>query len=448
MVARDQNDSASRALSGIGAEVATGEDATAHRVDGRAPKAAVFPSDLRELGRVLEMASEGGLAVAPWGGGTRTVLGNGLERLDLVVDLSRLDGILEHNPADLTATVQAGITLDDLQGALAEHGQFVALDPPLPSRATVGGSLAVGVSGPLKWQYGSPRDVVIGMKVAQADGRVTKSGGQVVKNVSGYDMSRLHIGGLGTLGVIAEVSFKLTPLPASQSSLVAAYDATQRCVEAGLSVFHSDVLPLALSTFDSTAEGRMSSIDIDGSRFLAVRLGGRPRTLERQIRECRSIFADHGPSQVELLSEAEARSIWRGVADFGWDEATTPMLGARASVPPSKVPKLIRALERPDNAEGLLPAVVSHPAHGSVLVCWYATDVQPSTDALSSVLRRAREAAHEAGGHLTIEQCPPEVKSGLDVWDDVGEPLAIMRRLKEHYDPKRTLNPGRFVGGI
>ena len=207
-------------------------------------------------------------------------------------------------------------------------------------------------------------------------------------------------------------------------------------------------MPLALTIFDRTANGRMSSVDVDGRCFLTVRLGGRPKTLERQIMECRSICADHGPSRVELLPEAEARAIWRGLADFGWDKATTPALGARASVPPSTVPELIEALESQDDAQGLLPATVSHPAHGTVLMAWYAGDGQPDADALASVLLRAREAAHQAGGHLTVEQCPPEVKSGLDVWDDVGEPLTIMRRLKEQYDPKRTLNPGRFAGGI
>ena len=146
------------------------------------------------------------------------------ERLDAVVEVSHLDAIVEHNPADLTVTAQAGIIVAGLQRVLGEEGQFLAIDPPLPDRATIGGTLASGADGPLRWHYGHPRDSVIGMRVVQADGTVTKSGGQVVKNVSGYDMSRLHIGGLGTLGVIAEVSFKLTPLPQRQATLLGGFE--------------------------------------------------------------------------------------------------------------------------------------------------------------------------------------------------------------------------------
>ena len=249
----------------------------------------VFPKGIRELSDALTATWEDSLAVAPWGGGTRTELGNPLRRLDVVVDMSHLNGVVEHNPSDLTLTVEAGITLGALQRILVEHGQFLALDPPLPDRATIGGTLATGVSGPTKWQYGNPRDLVIGMKVVQADGQVVKSGGRVVKNVSGYDMARLHIGGLGSLGIIAEASFKLTPLPRNETTLVAAFGSGRRCLETGLSIFHSDVTPLALTSFDRCANEQGEVVSLDGDHFLAIRLGGRPLTLQRQVRECLSL---------------------------------------------------------------------------------------------------------------------------------------------------------------
>ena len=193
----------------------------------------------------------------------------------------------------MTATVEAGITISALQEALGRHGQFLAVDPPLPNRATLGGTLAVGASGPLKWQYGSIRDTVIGMKVVQADGTVTKSGGQVVKNVSGFDMARMHIGALGTLGVIAEVSLKLTPRPAGEATVLAGFDRSGPCLDAALGLFRSGLMPLSLAAFDAQAEGRMGTrppgdtVAESGWR-LAVRLGGRPHTLERQVRESRA----------------------------------------------------------------------------------------------------------------------------------------------------------------
>ena len=428
--------------------VAVDEDTAAHLVDGVNARSVAYPSTVDELSRVLQAASQQDMAVAPWGGGTRVALGNAPERLDVVVDLSSLDRVVDHNPADLTTTVQAGMAVGSLQEVLGQHGQFLALDPPLPHRATVGGTLAAGVSGCLKWQYGSPRDVVIGMKVVQADGKVTKSGGQVVKNVSGYDMARLHVGGLGTLGIIAEVSFKLTPLPADQATVVAAYETIRQCFETGLAVFQSDVTPLALTAFDGSANDRMGAVVLSGSGFLAIRLGGRPQTLERQLREFRSVCGQHETSQIETLSEADALRLWRHLADFGWDENTTPALGARVSLMPSRVPALTEALQTLERLGTLEPAIVAHPAHGTVLISWFAGEGGPSDEEAAAMLGDAKNAVHQLGGSMIIERCPSDVKSSLDVWDDVGDSVAIMRRLKEQYDPKRILNPGRFVGGI
>ena len=434
------------ALEGAAA-ISTGEDAAAYLVDGASPPAVAHPSDLDELSGVLAVASEVGLAVAPYGGGTRTALGQSISRLDCVVELTRLDRMIAHNPEDLTATVQAGVTLARLQKVLGEHDQFLALDPPLPDRATVGGTLATAVSGPLKWQYGSPRDVVIGMTVVQADGKVTKNGGQVVKNVSGYDLARLHVGGLGTLGVIGEVSFKLTPLPTKQTTIIAAYDTILKAVTAGQHVFKSDVVPLALTAFDAAANNRMSATETDGEGLLAIRLGGRPRTLERMVDECRVNCQSQGPSSVEVVSEADHAALWRKLADFGWDKETKPAIGCRASVLPSRVAELAQAMASKP-AEGLQPALVGHPAHGTVLIFWYSTGPKISLEGAQGAIESATALVHELGGKMVIEECPAETKSRFDVWDDPGEPVEIMRRLKGQFDPKNVLNPGRFVGGI
>ena len=237
----------------------------------------------------MAVAVDHRLAVAPRGGGTRIEVGSPPERLDVVVEVSRLDAVIEHNPADLTVTTQAGITVSSLRRVLEKKAQFLAIDPPLPDRATIGGTLASGADGPLRWHYGHPRDSVIGMRVVQADGTITKSGGQVVKNVSGYDMSRLHIGGLGTLGVIAEVSFKLTPLPQRQATLLGGFESMETALAAGLGIFHSQVMPLALTVFDDTVR-RPAGFEAPGSSYmLAVRLGGRPGSLRRQVAECAAV---------------------------------------------------------------------------------------------------------------------------------------------------------------
>ena len=222
---------------------------------------------------MLALADTEGLAVAPRGGGTQLALGNHLERLDVVVDMSALNRVVQHNAADLTLAVEAGITLATLRETLAAEGQFLALDAPLPERATIGGTLAVGVSGPLKWQYGSARDLVIGMKVAQADGRITQSGGNVVKNVSGYDMARLHVGGLGTLGIITEISFKLTPMPRHETTLLAHFDSVSGCLSAALGIFNSGVMPIAMTAFNGNVGNRIGLEDGGGAAIMGLQCG-------------------------------------------------------------------------------------------------------------------------------------------------------------------------------
>ena len=423
-------------------------DIEGYSIDGNHPKIIAFPGNIEQLSEVMVAASDANMAVTPWGGGTRVALGNAVSRLDMVVDLFRMSKIIAHNPADLTTTVEAGVTIENLRETLAEHGQFLALDPPLPARATIGGTLATGVSGPLKAQYGNPRDLVIGMKVVQADGTIVKSGGEVVKNVSGYDMARLHIGGLGTLGIIAEISFKLTPLPRSEATLLAAFETGQQCLDAGLSVFRSYVMPLALTAFDGKVNERAQIVDIDGNHFLAIRLGGRPRTLERQLNDCASICREYNAKAIENMDEAQTSVIWRKLADFGWDEATTPLMTGRASVVPSKISSLVKAMEQSAGDSSFRPAIVYHPGYGTVLLNWFADTEDVSDEVVANVLNQARDAVHKAEGRMIIERCPVSVKARFDVWDDVGEPLTTMRRMKEQYDPKGILNPGRFVGGI
>ncbi|MBM3945053.1 MAG: FAD-binding oxidoreductase [SAR202 cluster bacterium] len=411
------------------------ENAARYAIDGIAPARVIRPTSVGNLRETLTALSSEGSKAIVWGGGTRMALGNPPAAYDVALDLAGLDRVVAHNPGDLTITVEAGITIAALQAVLAQHGQFLAIDPPLPERATVGGTLAVGTSGPLKWQYGNPRDLVIGMSIAQPDGTLTKSGGQVVKNVSGYDMARLHIGGMGTLGVIAQASFKLAPLPVREATLLARYENASQALDAALDIFRGHVIPSALAVFDPASAKRLALPN--ASWHIAARLGGRALSLERQVKECNAACKAHTPSSVEALDDAAAKSLWRKLADFGWDDATRPVASARVSLLPGKVKEFVAALGDPDCG------TVSHPAHGTILLNWYAESA-----GLADSLTGARALAQRLGGIAVFEQCPPSLKKTLDVWGGVGETLAIMRRMKEQYDPSGTLNPGRFAGGI
>ena len=332
-----------------------------YAVDGLRPETLLRPGDIRELGSFLTYLNSQSLATVPWGGGTRMTLGNPVRRLDAVVDLTGMNNVVAHNPGDLTLTVEAGITIEELQDTLAPHGQFLALDAPVPHRATIGGTLASGASGLLRWQYGNARDLVIGMKVAMANGAVVKSGGEVVKNVSGYDMARLHLGGLGTLGIIGEVSFKLTPLPRQERTLVASFANMEDCMSAGLDMFHSHATPLSLTAFDASVNRRSRALDAGAGCFLAVRLGGRPRSLERQLWDCAELCREAGATEVDTIEGEAAARFWRRLADFGWEEQTAPLVAARASVLPTATGSLAQELCN-DRAGRAWDAVGSHTA--------------------------------------------------------------------------------------
>ena len=419
-----------------------------YAVDGVSPETLLRPGDIRELGSFLAYLSGQSLATVPWGGGTRMTLGNPVRRLDAVVDLSDMNNVVAHNPGDLTLTVEAGITLEKLQATLTPHGQFLALDAPVPHRATVGGTLASGASGLLRWQYGNARDLVIGMKVAMANGAVVKSGGEVVKNVSGYDMARLHLGGLGTLGIIGEVSFKLTPLPRQERTLVATFASMENCIGAGVDIFQSHATPLSLTAFDASVNRRSWALDADASCYVGVRLGGRPRSLERQLRDCAELCREAGAVEVDTIEGDAAARFWRKLADFGWDEETAPLVAARTSVLPTALEPLLDRLATPRLEGSELPSVVAQPGYGGLSMFWFEEERVQRGETVVSAVTDARAAVHAAGGRLVIERCPPTVKAALDVWDEVGESISVMRRMKEQYDPGSILNPGRFAGGI
>ena len=422
----------------VGAEIVSAGGAP-DAIDGIVPQVVVSPRSTDELSRLLSIANKQGIAVAPRGGGTQLSIGNRMRRLDAIADMSGLNRVVEHNAADLTLVVEAGITLASLRTALAVEGQFLPLDAPLTERATIGGTLAAGVSGPLKWQYGSARDLVIGMKVAQADGRITQSGGNVVKNVSGYDMARLHVGGLGTLGIITEVSFKLTPIPRQEETIVAGFKTAAHCLDAAIGIFNSGVMPIAMTIFDSgvsthDAMRRMG----ESSYILAVRLGGRPRTLERLKKEALYRICQH----TFMLGgiKGDSRAFWSQLADFGHLEGDEALMSARIAVLPNRIGKVIEAV-----SQYRVTGIVTQPGYGMINAYWF---YQYNDVSLDETIREVREKVHKLGGSLIVERAPLDVKDTLDVWDYTGESIDTMRRLKEQYDPNGILNPNRFAGGI
>ena len=312
------------------------EEAASYAVDGIVPQAVALPGTVEEVAEVMRLAHHEGAAVIPWGGGTAMGLGNLPRRYDIALSLTRLNAVVEHEPADLTATVLAGRTLADFQAHLSSVGQFLPLDPPSPAEATIGGILAANASGPSRHAHGTARDLVLGLRFVQADGRVIKAGGKVVKNVAGYDMCRLLIGSLGTLGVIVEACFRLTPLPGAQQTLAVAVDSAQEAYRlagraAGLSL-------RAVELLNAAAARDVEGLPVipEGGFVLLLAAAGPPAAVER-TREGLAALAS------PTVIEGAAAGLWQAVGRL-----TQPPPGgivAKASVLPSRAPELIERIE-------------------------------------------------------------------------------------------------------
>jgi glycolate oxidase FAD binding subunit len=389
------------------------EAGTGDAILGVPPGRSVTPRSADELAAVLRWADAAGLAVLPRGGGTKLGWGNPPRRGDLLLSLAGLDRILDHPWADLTVTVEAGCPFSVLQAALATHGQRLALDPLFPARATVGGLLATNDSGTLRVRYGSLRDLVIGMTLALPDGTLARSGGRVVKNVAGYDLPKLATGAFGTLGVVTQATFRLHPLPRG----TAAYSR-----EVG-SVPEANRLILALHASPLPYTGLQARVSKGGPVALDVGFEGTPEGLEAQARGLRALSPEFAPT------EAGVFGLRQGLFD---GRATVLKL----SVLPSGIADAVAAIS--SRGGGLSwSAVLQGTGVGHVGV---------TGEGVVEFVRSLRSHLEGSGGSLVVLERGDH--PGLETWGHPGDEAALMAAVKGQFDPKGTLNPGRFVGGL
>ena len=337
-----------------------------YAVEGVIPQAVAQPTDRESIARVLQWAAEHQVSVLPRGGGVLSALGNLPTGADVVLDLSRYNRVLDFQPADLTATVEPGVTLDTLQRELAQGGKLVPLEAPLADRATLGGILAANANGPLRYSYGPARDWLIGISVVSSDGVETKAGGKVVKNVTGYDLNKLYTGSLGTLGVIVEATFKLAPLPEVWAALVASFPSVGAGIDASRSLIAQVFAPQGLQVINGPAVRRLARNTGDGDEpanpvaaelageltggresgaFALAFFAGRPRAVRRRLEDSARLLRESGANKVDSLDGAETRSLLRHLTNLGWSGDTVPSLGLKVNLPPNAVGKLVAAVE-------------------------------------------------------------------------------------------------------
>jgi glycolate oxidase FAD binding subunit len=407
----------------------------AYAVDDLAPSAVVRPDSAEQVCRVLALCAAERLAVVARGAGTSQGLGNPPRRLDLVLDLHRLAAVREYVPEDMVATVGAGVTLDALAARLAPHRQIFALDPPGGGSRTVGGVLASHASGPLRFRYGTGRDLLLGVRFVQADGTLTWGGAKVVKSVTGYDVPKLLVGSLGTLGVLVEATLRLHPIPPASRSWRLGFPSASPARDFLAALLDSPLQPERAALLDAGALRRVSLAAEPVAVLLSV--GSAAEAVESQGQALERMATRHG-GRAEPLAAAAWSAL--GLAVSG------PVL-LRLAGEPRRLLDWVDLAQAAGRRAGVETALLAQPGNGVLQVSvWGAADPAHLVEAMLRPLRSALEAE---GGSLVVERAPAPIKNQFEVWGSISpELLEIMGRIKREFDPHGILSPGRFVGGL
>ena len=415
-----------------------------YAVDGLLPRVVVTPTEVEQVAKIVALSSQHGLCLLPRGGGSRMNVGGIPKQIDVLLETRLLTRLLEHEAPDLTCQVEAGLTLAALQTQLATKGQQLALDPPDAHQATLGGLLASNSCGPKRLRYGSARDLVIGLQVVQANGEVARSGGRVVKNVAGYDLNKLYIGSLGTLGVIVEANLKLQPLPSAERTLLLTYTTAIEAMQTVTAILGSLIAPSALELIDAGAASDMSDffgINLPTSGYtLALDFEGSVATIERQFDETRLLARKHGALMGDDLDGEAQTRFWEAVREHMQGTIT-----CKVAIPVTQIVPYLEKVTQVCHQHNLESAMIAHAGNGILYV-----ELRPSDAPMRIVeaIKTLRQHVQEVRGSLVVERCPVELKRLIDVWGEPGSDFYLMKRLKNQFDPKGTFVKGRFVGGL
>ncbi len=422
------------------AHMHAGERTAAYAFGDVAPMLVAAPGSAAEVAALVRAADDAGAAIVPWGGGTQQHLGAPPRRYDLAVRLTRLNRVLAYSPDDLAISVEAGVTLADLRGVLAAEGQIFPVEAPLPERVTVGGMHATHISGPRRLGYGTMRDFVIGLEVAYPDGTLGSAGGMVVKNVTGYDMMKLHLGALGTLGVITRLNFKTLPRPAAERTFVVQFSSPLPSFALAADLLNSPLMPTALEQFSPGAATAVRA-PLDGY-LLCVRGEGSEQTIVRQERDLREMAMHHGATEVATLAGDDHARFWSSAADWNATAELTPHMAVlKLSTLLTDLPAAILDVMTVGEQHGLQITARASAGNGVAFL-------RVAGDAAGVGLRATLDDLHHRWPALIVYGATPVQARALPMWGIEPQAIGVMRSLKANFDPHSTLNPGRYVGGI
>jgi glycolate oxidase FAD binding subunit len=411
----------------IGADAARPGTA-ADSVEGVVPQVVVEPSSAEAVAATLGWASSDKLSVLTRGAGTKVGWGPVPPSIDILLSMGRLDRLIAHRHGDLTATIQSGASLATVNTALSQHRQWIPLDPPTAHLATIGGLVATNDSGPRRHRYGAPRDLIIGVEFARADGRLAKGGGIVVKNVAGYDLPRLMTGSFGTLAVIVAATFKLYPLTAASKTLVVDLRSPEDLRNVAGKIVASHLTPTAVEFHTPPLR-------------LIVRFESIEAAVEQQAARAVDLMRENGYS-ASVISGSEEAQFWGQHNQAVWQSrgAEGDAL-LKISVLPTELSAMLSVLER-------LAGTAGYTATGRAGLGVFLARVSGTPERQKSVIKGIRDVLPLGRGSAVVVKALPELKAQIDIWGPIGDGLSLMRTVKRQFDPAGILNPGRGPGGI
>lgn len=451
-----------------------------YAVDGVIPKAVVFPKDTRMVAALVQCACRGNLAIVPWGSGTKMAMGNPPKRLDLVVCMARMNHMLDVDTANLTITVEAGVKFRDVQARLAteedrcylpledlktEAGEFVCsdrshsgcflpMDPPFSEKATLGGIVATNTTGPRRLLYGLPRDLVLGVRFVTPKGDIIGAGGKTVKNVSGYDVSKLMIGSLGSLGILCEMTLRLLPLPEKMQTLLFSFDSFSDAGAFAAAILGTKLLPAAVEVANKAAIENMDlrgSLDFSpGSHVVMVALEAFDEAVARMHKELLAMAQHFKAKGHSLVQEDKHRLFWLTVGELqGSAHQRFPRLVAlQLNYPLSAWKALFEFADKTLSQARLDHTMLCHAGNSATLINLLSgtegTDDKPLIEAVQTLLAECRKA----GGNLVVQRAPADLKKALPVWGEPGSDLPLMKSIRVELDPFGVMNPGRSAVGL
>ena len=405
-------------------------------IAGVSPRDSLRPETVDELASGVRELHAAGRAMAFVGGGTELELGNRPRALDTIVHTAALDRVVDYTPEDQTITVEAGMTFAELDRVLAANGQMLPLDVPDRERSTVGGAIATNAYGRRRLRYGTAKDLIVGVTMVRPDGTLARGGGKVVKNVAGFDLPKLMVGSLGTLGAIATATFRLYPLPhATRAAIVHVSRVSQ------IDAFVEALIARALEP---------ESVAFYGTDALVVTFSGGEAGVESQMTALRLLAGKHGLESVALTEleresyEQRERAVHR---DGEW--RTTAVAPPRAGVWSASS---YLAIGQTPVATALTAVPVVYPSLGIARFAYGSAAVPPSdgrsVDWHVDGLREHFAARTDGAGRVTVTAMPASARGTVDTWGTPPPSFPLMQALKERFDPRGLCNPGRFVGGL